>query len=315
MVIDVRRDADPNIILNTLKKKTGLVSSFGYNATVLNSRGRPAEMPLLDILTEFVDFRRSVVRRRTEYELNQARDALHKQIGLYAAVSKIDEIVNTIKTSSDVETARTRLMAMEFPTTGDFSELLLEADPDEPVGDVFTLSVIQADTILEMRLSRLTGIARDEVATKVREISHQIKGYILILNDMDVMNNVIRNEFEEIRTRFASDRVAAISPFDADDIDDEDLIERRDIVVTISKSGYVKYTDLSAYREQKRGGKGRSGMGTKDDDFVQSTIICTTKTPLVFFTSRGIAHSLKAYRLPEGVPSAKGRPLVNFVPS
>lgn len=314
VAIDLRRDVDPNIILNTLKKKTNLVSSFAYNATVLNSRGKPLEMPLLDILNEFVAFRRVVVRRRTEFELNQARDALHKQLGLYAAVSKIDEIVTTIKTSSDVETARTRLMAMEFPTSGDFSQLLLEADPDNPVGDIFRLSVVQADTILEMRLSRLTGIARDEVATKVRELSNQIRGYILILNDISVMNDVIRNEFEEVRTKFSSDRVTAISPYDAEDIDDEDLIERRDIVITISRSGYVKTTELSSYREQKRGGKGRNGMETKDDDFVQSTIICTTKTPLVFFTSRGIAHSLKAYKLPEGAPSAKGRPLVNFVP-
>src|SRR5690606_7795311 len=135
------------------------------------------------------------------------------QLGLYAAVSKIDEIVTTIKTSSDVETARTRLMAMEFPTSGDFSQLLLEADPDNPVGDIFMLSVVQADTILEMRLSRLTGIARDEVATKVRELSNQIRGYILILNDISVMNDVIRNEFEEVRTKFSSDRVTAISPY------------------------------------------------------------------------------------------------------
>lgn len=313
-VLDIHRDADPHIILNALKKKTQLVTSFGYNATVLNSRGKPVEMPLLDILNEFVSFRRIVVRRRTEFKLNKARDALHELLGLYAAVSMIDEIVEVIKSSPDTETAHARLRAIEFSTAGDFAQLLKEADPDEEVGDVFKLSEIQANTILGMRLRSLTGMARDQVAEKVRETSQEIHGFILILNDVATMNDVIRNEFEEIRAKFSSERLTTISPFDAEDIDDEDLIERRDIVITISKSGYVKTTELSAYREQKRGGKGRTGMETKDDDFVQSTIICTTKTPLVFFTSRGIAHSLKAYKLPEGAPNSKGRPLVNFVP-
>ena len=313
-VLDIHRDADPHIILNALKKKTKLVTSFGYNATVLNSRGKPVEMPLLDILNEFVSFRRVVVRRRTEFKLNKARDELHKLLGLYAAVSMIDQIVEAIKSSPDAETAHARLRAIEFSTAGDFAKLLKEADPDDEVGDIFTLSEIQANTILAMQLRSLTGIARDQVADKVRETSHEIHGFILILNDVATMNGVIRNEFEEIRSKFSANRLTVISPYDAEDIDDEDLIERRDIVITISKSGYVKTTELSAYREQKRGGKGRTGMETKDDDFVQSTIICTTKTPLVFFTSRGIAHSLKAYKLPEGAPNSKGRPLINFVP-
>lgn len=314
VVVDLRRDVEPNVILNVLKKHTDLVSSFPYNATVLNSRGRPTEMPLLDILSEFVAFRRQVVRRRTIHDLNKARDSLHRQIGLYAAVSLVDEVVRTIRTSPDPESARARLMDMEFPTEGDFARLLAEADPDGEVGQVFRLSEIQARAILEMRLQKLTGMERDEIEASAREISGEINGHIAILNDKAILDSVVRNELEEVKAKFATPRLTVIEQQDWDDIDDEDLIERKDVVVTITKSGYVKRTELSAYREQKRGGKGRNGMETKDDDFVSTTLVCTTKTPLVFMTSRGIAHSLKAYRLPEGAPAAKGRPLVNFVP-
>lgn len=314
VVIELRRDVEPTVVLNGLKKHTDLVSSFSYNSTVLNSRGKPMEMPLIDILQEFVAFRRQVVRRRTLYELNKARDALHRQIGLYAAVSLVDEVVRTIRSSPDRDTARVRLMEMDFPTEGEFARLLEEADPDNEVGETFSLSEIQANSILEMRLQKLTGMERDEIAETARKISGEINFHVTVLNDKTVLDGIVRNEMEEVKAKHANPRVTVIEPVDWDDIDDEDLIERKDIVITITKSGYVKRTELSAYREQRRGGKGRNGMQTKDDDFVQTTMVCTTKTPLVFFTSRGIAHSLKAYRLPEGAPSAKGRPLVNFVP-
>jgi len=313
VVVELRRDVDPSILLNGLRKHTDLIKSFGYNATLLNSRGRPEEMPLLSILKEFVAFRRTTVRRRTIFELNKARDSLHRQIGLYAAVSMVDEVVRTIRGASDVDDARVKLMAMEFPTAGEFRKLLEEADPDVPVGDVFKLSEVQTKAILEMRLQKLTGLERDEIAETARSLSAQINHLTTILNDRSVLDGIIRNEFQEIKAKFATPRLTKIEAVDMDDIDDEDLIERKDIVVTITKSGYVKRTDLAAYREQKRGGKGRNGMETKDEDFVINTLVCTTKTPLVFFTSRGIARSLKAYRLPDGAPSAKGRPLVNFV--
>lgn len=314
VVVELRRDAEPTIVLNSLMKYTDLVSSFPYNATVLNSRGVPCEMPLMDILREFVEFRKQVVQRRTVYELNKSRDALHKQIGLYAAISEVDQVVKLIRSSSDVETAHTALMNIEFPTDGDFAQLLAEADPEEEVKASFYLSDIQAKTILDMRLSKLTGLERDLIADEAREISNTINYLLTILNDDTVLSGVVRNELEEVKAKFATPRMTQIEAVDWDDIDNEDLIERKDIVLTITRSGYVKRTELSAYREQRRGGKGRNGMETKDDDFVSTTVVCTTKTPLVFFTSRGIAHSLKAYRLPEGNPAAKGRPLVNFVP-
>jgi len=313
VVIELRRDVEPSVVLNGLKKHTDLVSAFSYNATVLNSRGKPVEMPLIDILKEFIAFRRQVVRRRTIFELNKARDALHRQIGLYAAVSQVDEVVRTIRMSPDRDTARVRLMEMEFPTGGDFARLLSEADPDNEVAESFKLSEIQANSILEMRLQKLTGMERDEIEASARQISGEINFHVSVLNDKNILDGIVRQEMEEVKAKFANPRITVIEPTDWDDIDDEDLIERKDIVITITKSGYVKRTDLSAYREQRRGGKGRNGMETKDDDFVLTTLVCTTKTPLVFFTSRGIAHSLKAYRLPEGAPAAKGRPLVNFV--
>jgi len=313
VVLELRKDADPSIILNALVKYTPYVTPFSYNGTVLDSTGKPEVMPLLKMLKEFINFRREIVRKRTIHDLDKARDALHKQIGLYAATSMVDEVVKAIRTSADADQARMRLLAMEFPTAGDFAQLVAEADPDLEIGDVFKLSDIQVKTILEMRLQKLTGLERDEIAAAAREISAEINRYLPIVNDPKVLDDVIRNEWTELRAKHSSPRTTSIEA-DMDDVDDEDLIERKDIVLTITKSGYVKCTDLDAFREQKRGGKGRTGMETKDDDFVTTTLICSTRTPLVFFTSRGIAHSLKAYKLPQGVPSSKGRPLINFVP-
>lgn len=314
VIVELRRDVDPQIVLNGLRKHTDFVKSFSYNATVLNSRGRPEEMSLMSILQEFVAFRRHTVRRRSIFEINKARDLLHRQIGLYAAVSQVDEVVKTIRGAADVDDARVKLMAMEFPTSGDFAKLLAEADPDLPVGAIFKLSAEQTKAILEMRLQKLTGLEREEIAKVALEYSAEINRLIVILNDPTVLDGIVRNEFIEVKAKWANPRLTKIEAADMDDIDDEELIERKDIVITITRTGYVKRTDLDAYREQRRGGKGRNGMETKDDDFVVTSLACTTKTPLVFFTSRGIAHSLKAYRLPEGAPAAKGRPLINYVP-
>lgn len=313
VVIDLRKDVDPAIILNALVKYTPFVTPFSYNATVLDSGGRPRVMPLMDMLREFLNFRREIIRKRTIHDLDKARDALHKQIGLYAASTMIDQVVKAIRESRDTDVARRRLLDMEFPTAGDFTKLVSEADPDLEFGEFFKLSDIQVQTILDMKLQKLSGIEREEIANSAREISKEINGYLPIVNDPKVLDDVIRTELGEIKAKYATPRTTSIEA-DMDNVEDEDLIERKDIVITITKSGYVKCTELDAFREQKRGGKGRTGMETKDDDFVSTTLICSTLTPLVFFTSRGIAHSLKAYRLPPGQPNSKGRPLVNFVP-
>ncbi|NTF17446.1 DNA gyrase subunit A [Agrobacterium rubi] len=316
VVIELRRDVDPNIVLNFIKKKTALVTSFGYNAVVINSRGEPGEMALIPILQEFIAFRKEVIGRRTVYELNAARDALHKQIGLYAAVTQIDHVIRTIRASDDRDHARAELMSMDFPTDGDFAQFLQEADPDtfESVGPVFKLSEIQAKAILELRLQSLSGLQAREIHETATNLSLEIADKMRILNDSSVLNSIISDELDEVKGKFATPRITEIDSTDWENIDDEDLIERKDVVVTITRSNYAKRTDLDAYREQKRGGKGSSGMDTKENDDILTTLVCTTKTPILFFTSRGIAHYLKAHKLRDGNRNARGYPLQNLVP-
>lgn len=313
VVIELKKDVDPNITLNFLRKKTNIVCNFSTNMVVLNSQGQPERMGVLQVLKEFVKFRKQVVRRRTIYDLNKARDSLYKLVGLYAAVSIVDEVVRLIRSSATTDEAHAKLMQLELPISPEFRVLLREADPDEDYGDSFKLSDTQAKSILEMRLSRLTSMGLESIADEVREISAKVNGFIAILNDIAILNGVVRLEWEEVKAKFAIPRQTTIDAIDYDELDEADLVERKDIIITVSKSGYVKRTDIDAYREQKRGGKGRNGMETKDDDYVHTTLKCTTKTPLVVFTTNGKAHSIMAYKFPEGTPASKGRPLVNFV--
>ncbi|MCV9963594.1 DNA gyrase subunit A [Pararhizobium sp. BT-229] len=313
VVIELKKDVDPNITLNFLRKKTNIVCNFSTNMVVLNSQGQPERMGVMQVLREFVKFRQSVIRRRTIHDLNKARDSLYKLVGLYAAVSIVDEVIRLIRSSSTTDEAHAKLMALELPISPEFRVLLNEADPDEDYGDVFRLSDTQATTILEMRLSKLTSFGLDSIAEEVREISANVRGFIAILNDIVVLNEVVLREWAEVKDKFATKRQTTIDAVDYDELDEADLVERKDIIITVSKSGYVKRTDIDAYREQKRGGKGRNGMETKDDDYVHTTLKCTTKTPLVVFTTYGKAHAIMAYKFPEGTPASKGRPLVNFV--
>ncbi|MBO9428469.1 DNA gyrase subunit A [Sulfitobacter sp. R18_1] len=323
VVIDVKRDADPHLVINKLKKKTQLVNNFAVNASCLDARGRPRVMNMMEQLQAFVDHRLDVVRKRTIFDLDKARDALHKQIGLYAAVSLIDEVVRVIKSSPDAETAQNRLMEMPFPTKGDFARLLIDADPDisdeerELLGKDdhrFYLQADQADAILALNLRRLTGMERDKIEQKARDISQEIEGYTRILNEPETLKTVVRNELSDVLARYDEPRRTSIENSEMDVLSDEDLIERRDVVLTLTHGGYVKRTFLDAYREQHRGGKGKAGMETKEGDFVTKALTCSTHSPLIFFTSRGIAHSLKAFQLPEGQANARGRPLVNYMP-
>nr|WP_255455868.1 DNA gyrase subunit A [Salipiger sp. PrR003] len=316
IVIDMRRDTDPHIILNKLRKHTQLVTTFAVNATCLDEYGRPKVMPLMEQIRAFVAFRKDVVRRRTIHDLTNARDALIKQIGLYAAVSLVDKVVELIKSAPDVDTARARLMALPFPVEGDFQSLLADADPDNEFhapGDEFHLNEEQSNAILALSLRSLTGMERDKIAEKSRELSAEIRGYVRILNDRQVLISVVEQELLEARERYADPRRTQIEANELDVLNDEDLIERREVVLSFTHGGYVKRTDLDAYREQKRGGRGRSGMDMKDGDFITSVMTCSSHSPLVFFTSRGIAHSLKAWQLPEGAINARGRPMINYM--
>jgi DNA gyrase subunit A len=317
VVVEVHRDADANVVLNQLRRFSALVQSFGVNAVCLDSKGVPRTMGVRQVISEFLAFRKQVIRRRTIHKLDKARELLQRQIGLFAATTKMDEVVRLIRTSPDTDTARQRLRDLEFPTAGEFAQLLLEADPDIEenggVGEVFKLTEDQIKIILDMRLNQLTGLEQDKIAQKARDLSKEINYYIEILNNEPVLLGIMERELLEVKERHKSPRLTKIETSELDAINDEDLIERKDIVITVTHGGYIKRTPLEAYREQKRGGKGKSGMETKDDDFVVKTLVCTTHTPLIFFTTRGIAHALKAHRLPEAAPNAKGRSIANVL--
>ena len=308
IAIDLRKDVDSALVLNRLREKTEFVTNFNANLTCLDSRGRPRQMGILQILGEFVDFRREVVRRRTLHRLEKARDDLHRQIGLYAATLRMDEVVRTIRASHDSDAARAALLQMEFATEGGFAQLLVEVDPDIVYGETFRLSDIQVRSILEMRLSRLTGLEGERIADRARELSAEIRGGLDILNNRLMLDGIVRLELEEIKAAFPDERRTVIEDSVLDALSDEDLVELKDIVVTVTAGGYVKRTDLAAYR------LGRQKAGEEiDEDVATTTIVCTTKTPLLFFTSRGLAHAEKAHKLPEAAANARGRALVNFL--
>lgn len=313
IVIELKRDTDPNLVLNKLRKHTDFNTSIGTNITVLNSKGEPKVMGLVEILSEFVAFRRQVIRRRTIYLLEKCRLELGKQVGLFAARSAVDEVVRLIRSSKDAEEARVKLMDMEFACTGDLATLVKEVDPDVDVPETLKLTENQAKAILALRLSSLTGLELEKIAERAREILVEIRTHEEILNVKSVLDGIMCQEMVEVKEKFATPRKTVIEAAGPDDISEDDLIDQKPVVLTLTNQGYVKITPLDAYREQARGGKGRTGMETKDDDFVVRTLVCNTRTPLIFFTTRGIAHVLKAYKLPEAAPNAKGRPIVNFV--
>ncbi len=315
IVLDVRPDAQADVIVNMLKKHTQFQGTLPWNSNVLDSRGKPVTMGVVQILQEFVVFRREIVGRRSRKDLDRHRDEQIKQIALFAAVSQIDEVIRLIRTSSDSEQALGRLKAMVFPVDEDLGRLIREADPDAVPGGEFSFSQVQAEAVFALRLSRLTGLAREEIAKELQALAVKVRGLIEIIENPAVLDTVVRNEMLAIRAKHGngSPRMTEIVESDADDIDDESLIERKDVVVTLTRSGYVKRTELSAYRSQRRGGKGRTGMETRDEDVVIEARVCTTRTPLLVFTSRGQVHALKAWRLPDAAPNAKGRPIVNFL--
>jgi DNA gyrase subunit A len=314
VVIDLKRDVDPQLIINKLRKHTQFQSSFAVNATVLDAEGRPRVMSLLEQISAFIKHRLEVVRRRTIHDLDKARDAIHLQLGLYAAVTRIDNVVEVIRRSADVDAAREALMAMDFPTEGSFARLLVDADPDlEEVPNTFHLSRQQAEAILKLSLRNLTGLEQGRIETKAMELSGEIEGYVRILNNRDVLYGLVRDELTEMSEKHTSPRRTRIEASELDMLADEDLIERQDVVITVTNGGYIKRTNLDSYREQKRGGKGKSGMNTKDDDFVSTALTCSTHSPLIVFTTEGMAYSTKAWQLPDGAANARGRSLVNYL--
>jgi len=314
VVIELKRDAIPDVVLNQLFKYTPLQTSFGANMLALDY-GRPRQMNLKDFISAFVNFREEVITKRTVYELNKARNRAHILAGLAVAVSNIDEIIALIRSSSDPTVAKEKLIARQWPV-GDMIPLIrLIDDPRYPVRDdgTYVMSEMQAKAILDLRLHRLTALEQDKIGDEIKEVTGMIKEFLHILSDHDRLMDVLRNELVEIKTKYATPRKTELVPMEGE-IDVEDLIQKEDMVITVSHQGYVKRVPLSTYRAQKRGGKGRTGMQTKDEDFVSEIFVANTHTPVLFFTDKGIVHKMKVYKLPLANPQSKGKAFVNLLP-
>lgn len=316
VVIDLKRDATAEVVLNQIWRHTPAQSSFPANMLAIRG-GRPETLKLRDFIQSFITFREEVITRRTKFELNKARDRAHILLGLVVAVSNLDEVVAMIRSSPNPAEARAKLTAREWPI-GDIAQYIqlveaIEPDADQ-AGGTYRLSQRQVKAILELRLHRLTALGRDEIGDELKLLSDAIAGYLEILADRVKLYGIMREELQEIRDNFATPRVAQIAPA-WDGLDDEDLIERDEMVVTVTLDGYIKRTSLSAFRAQHRGGKGRAGMATKDEDAVSEMFVTSTHNPVLFFSTAGKAYRLKVWKLPEGGPTTRGRPIVNLLPA
>ncbi len=314
VVIEIKRDAMADVVLNQLYRFSALQSSFGCNFVALNG-GRPEQMTLTDMLQAFIAFREDVVSRRTKFLLNKARDRAHVLVGLAVAVANIDEVIHLIRTAPDPASAREALMARDWPSKDMAPLIALIADPRHVMSEdgSFRLSDEQARAILDLRLQRLTALGRDEIAEELEKLGAQISDYLDILRSRARIQQIIREELTSIKEEFGTPRRSEITDADGD-FEDEDLIQREDMVVTVSHAGYIKRVPLSTYRAQRRGGKGRSGMSTRDEDFVTRLFIASTHTPVLFFSSRGMVYKMKVWRLPIAAPQARGKALINLLP-
>ena len=314
MVIELKRDANADVVLNQLYKFTALQSSFACNVLALH-HGRPQTLLLRQIIAAFIKFREEVITRRTVFDLNKARDRAHILAGLAIAVANIDEIIAIIRNAKDPQLAKEGLLAKRWPAIDTAPLIALIDDPEYFVDDkgTYQMSEAQAKAILELRLHRLTGLEREKIGNELKEITDLIAELLSILASREKLFEVMRNELVEVKAKFGTPRRTEIidSGFETDV---EDLIQREDMVVTITHGGYVKRTPLVTYRAQKRGGKGRAALSMKDEDFVSDMFVASTHTPILFFTSKGIVHRMKVYQLPLGNPQSRGKAFVNMLP-
>ena len=314
VVIELKREAMPEVVLNQLYRFTALQSSFGANMVALDG-GRPQVMNLKDMLVTFVAFREEVVSRRTKFRLNKARDRTHILVGLAIAVANIDEVIRLIRASRDANEAREALMARDWPAADVAALIELIDDPRHKVSadGTYRLSDTQARAILDLRLQRLTALGRDEIKDELDKLAAEIADYLDILRSRARIQGIVKDELAQVKKGFATPRRTVIVDQEGE-MEDEDLIQREDMVVTVSHLGYVKRVPLSTYRAQRRGGKGRSGMQTRDEDFVTRLFVANTHTPVLFFSSRGRVYKEKVWRLPQAAPQARGKALINILP-
>ena len=314
VVIELRREAVPDVVLNQLYRFTPLQTSFGCNMVALNG-GKPEQLNLLDLLRAFVAFREEVVTRRTKFLLNKARIRAHVLVGLAIAVANIDEVIKLIRHAPDPATARSQLMERRWEAKDVAPLVELIDDPKHRLNDdgTYYLSEEQARAILDLRLQRLTALGRDEISDELHKLGDEIRDYLDILSSRERVLTIVKDELGAVKDEFATPRRTEIAD-SGFDVDDEDLIAREEMVVTVSHSGYIKRVPLDTYRAQRRGGKGRSGMSTRDEDFVTRLFVANTHTPILFFSSRGIVYKLKVWKLPLAAPQARGKALINILP-
>jgi DNA gyrase subunit A len=314
VVIELKRDAVPDVVLNQLYRFTPLQTSFGANMVALDA-GRPLVMSLKDLLTIFIDFREEVVSRRTKHLLAKARDRAHVLVGLAIAVANIDEIIRLIRAAPDPNTARDQMMERDWPARDIEPMITLIDDPRHRVSENGTcrLSAEQAKAILDLRLQRLTALGRDEIKQELDKLAVEIADYLEILRSRARIQAIVKDELLAVKQEFATPRRTVIIDQEGE-MEDEDLIQREDMVVTVSHLGYVKRVPLSTYRAQRRGGKGRAGMQTREEDFVLRLFVANTHTPVLFFSSRGQVYKEKVWRLPPAAPQARGKALINILP-
>lgn len=314
VVIELKRETVPDVVLNQLYRFTPLQANFPANMLALDS-GRPQTMTLKDLLTIFVAFREQVVTRRTKFRLSKARDRAHILVGLAIAVANIDEMIRVIRTSPDPNTARDTLMSRDWPARDVEAMITLIDDPRHRINvdGTIRLSMEQAKAILDLRLQRLTALGRDEISADLDKLAAEIADYLDILRSRARVQAIVKTELAEVKQKFATPRKTVIVEQEGE-VEDEDLIQREDMVVTVSHAGYVKRVPLSAYRAQRRGGKGRAGMQTRDEDFVSRLFVASTHTPVLFFSSKGQVYKEKVWRLPMAAPNARGKALINILP-
>lgn len=313
VVIEIKRDFQADVVLNQLYKFTPLQTSFGMNMLAINN-GRPMMMNLKDIIQAFVEFREEIIRRRTIFELNKARDRAHVLVGLAIAVENIDPVIELIRNAPNPQEAKDALLRKAWPA-GEVETLVkLIDEPDRKVENgTYRLSETQAKAILDLKLQRLTGLERDKIHEELITIGEEIKECLSILASREKLYGIMRDEFVAIRDEYGTPRRTKIEDIEYD-TDIESLIQREEMVVTVTEAGYIKRVPLNAYKAQKRGGKGKSGMATKDEDFVTRLFVASTHTPVLFFSSKGLVYKMKVYKLPLGSPTSKGKPFINLLP-
>jgi len=314
IVIELKRDAIADVVLNQLWRYSDLQTTFGANMLAING-GKPEQLNLRDIIEAFTSFRQDVVMRRTRYLLWKARDRAHVLVGLAIAVANIDEVIRLIRTSPSPAEAKAQLMERDWPAKDMAPLIALIADPRHGLAPdgTYKLSEEQAKAILELRLARLTALGRDEIGDELTKIAEEIKEFLAILSSRQRIVDIVKGELVALRQEFATPRKTEIVDIEGE-VEDEDLIQREDVIVTVSHKGYIKRVPLSTYRAQRRGGKGRSAMSTRDEDFVTQIFLASTHTPVLFFSSRGMCYRMKVWRLPAATPQASGKALINLLP-